>query len=312
MKLSALLLLTALQLAVGRPQDGHDHEHTTTTQTPTVSGTEPSTTRTPTASGTEPATVPSPIGAAPSDCKAISTDSTWPTVSVWTAALPGIEAKHVEDVGRPDYFYTATNATGVQAAVKFAAANNLRLVVVNSGHDFLGRLAGYRCPSLFPNDLSLTQCRNDAPSGLSLDISKLTGVNVLTSFTPGTTGATSPSPSAAANVVKPVAGQQAAVTFGAGVSTQALNDAIAASGLFTLGAAHGELSHEPHVSLYFVVDRKQVVSRPPEDGDRLVVMHHSLASMVSAWTRFWSTRSSPRTANWSSPTPRRIPIFSGP
>ncbi|KAI5856026.1 hypothetical protein BZA05DRAFT_434459 [Tricharina praecox] len=181
MKLSALLLLTALQLAV----------------------------------------VPSPIGAAPSDCKAISTDSTWPTVSVWTAALPGIEAKHVEDVGRPDYFYTATNATGVQAAVKFAAANNLRLVVVNSGHDFLGR--------------------NDAPSGLSLDISKLTGVNVLTSFTPGTTGATSPSPSAAANVVKPVAGQQAAVTFGAGVSTQALNDAIAASGLFTLGAAHGSV-----------------------------------------------------------------------
>jgi hypothetical protein len=41
------------------------------------------------------------------------------------------------------------------------------------------------------------------------------------------------------NVIKPVTGQQAAVTFGVGVSTQELNDALDKSGLFTLGAAHG-------------------------------------------------------------------------
>lgn len=38
------------------------------------------------------------------------------------------------------------------------------------------------------------------------------------------------------------AGDEAFVTFGAGMSTQLINDAIAPSGLFTLGAAHGEVA----------------------------------------------------------------------
>lgn len=38
------------------------------------------------------------------------------------------------------------------------------------------------------------------------------------------------------------AGDEAFVTFGAGMSTQLINNAIAPSGLFTLGAAHGEVA----------------------------------------------------------------------
>ena len=37
-------------------------------------------------------------------------------------------------------------------------------------------------------------------------------------------------------------GEQAYVTFGAGLSTQRLNNALAPSNLFTMGAAHGEVS----------------------------------------------------------------------
>jgi hypothetical protein len=42
-----------------------------------------------------------------------------------------------------------------------------------------------------------------------------------------------------ANTIVAVKGQQAAVTFGTGISTQELNDALGPSKLFTLGAAHG-------------------------------------------------------------------------
>lgn len=79
--------------------------------------------------------------------------------------------------------------------------------------------------------------RNDAPSGLSLDVSHLTGIKVLESFTPSESGAESPSDNA--TVIKPVPGQQAAVTFGAGMSTADINEALDSSGLFTIGAAHG-------------------------------------------------------------------------
>lgn len=69
----------------------------------------------------------------------------------------------------------------------------------------------------------------------------LTGIKVLESFEPTEKGAESPDPSGEAITIKPAAGAQAAVTFGAGVSTQQINDAIDASGLFTIGAAHGKV-----------------------------------------------------------------------
>ena len=68
--------------------------------------------------------------------------------------------------------------------------------------------------------------RNTAPSGLGINISSLKGIKVLNSFTPTAKGAVSPDPAAPANVIKPVFGAQAAVTFGVGNSGQVLNDAL--------------------------------------------------------------------------------------
>ena len=66
------------------------------------------------------------------------------------------------------------------------------------------------------------------------------GINVLESFEPSSSGATSVNYiSSTANTIQPGSTSQAAVTFGAGWSTQALNDALDPSGLFTIGAAHG-------------------------------------------------------------------------
>lgn len=80
----------------------------------------------------------------------------------------------------------------------------------------------------------------DAPSGLLLSVGNLKGIRVLPSFIPSTRGAQS-AIGATANTIKPTAGRQAAVTIGAGVTTQELNNALEASGLFTIGAAHGKL-----------------------------------------------------------------------
>lgn len=91
---------------------------------------------------------------------------------------------------------------------------------MTSSHDFLGR--------------------NDAPSGLTLDVSLLKGIQVLPSFSPSEKGAAKPAKTL--NTIVPVPGQQAAVTFGVGVSTQQLHDAVYSSKLLTVGAAHGSVS----------------------------------------------------------------------
>jgi hypothetical protein len=66
---------------------------------------------------------------------------------------------------------------------------------------------------------------------------------VHTAFTPGTNGTIAidytSNPITKANIVKPVASQQAAVTIGTGVSTQELIYALDKSGLFSFGAASG-------------------------------------------------------------------------
>jgi hypothetical protein len=70
-------------------------------------------------------------------------------------------------------------------------------------------------------------------------MSLIKGVKVLESFTPTAQGAAKPG--RAVNKIVPVPDQQAAVTLGAGVSTQQLHNAVFASKLFTIGAAHGRL-----------------------------------------------------------------------
>ena len=43
----------------------------------------------------------------------------------------------------PEYVIVATTAEQVQAGVKFAHENNIRVVIRNSGHDFMGRSTGF-------------------------------------------------------------------------------------------------------------------------------------------------------------------------
>ena len=86
--------------------------------------------------------------------------------------------------------------------------------------------------------------RNHAPNGLSLSVGNFKGVRVLESFTPTMEGALSvdysSDPIGGANTIKPVPGKQAAVTFGVGVSTQELTNALHRSQLFAMGAAASE------------------------------------------------------------------------
>jgi FAD/FMN-containing dehydrogenase len=96
--------------------------------------------------------------------------------------------------------------------------------------------------------------RNDAPSGLGLSLEKLRGVQVSDSFeaTPKGIQAVrfSDDPIKGVNKIFPSPAKQAAVTFGAGVTTQELNNALDKSGLFTMGAAHGSCSYDSLIVWY--------------------------------------------------------------
>lgn len=74
---------------------------------------------------------------APENCKKLPTDSDWPKEEVWKAALKGVEARGPQKITtRPDYKFEANTVTQVQNAVKFTSEHNLRLSILNSGHDF--------------------------------------------------------------------------------------------------------------------------------------------------------------------------------
>jgi FAD/FMN-containing dehydrogenase len=170
---------------------------------------------------------PAPAAAAkqktPAGCRALNTDAEFPSEDSWIKDLPmafPVPKGENATTNEVDYKIAVTKYENVQDAVKFAAKHNLRLSVISSGHDFLGR--------------------NNAPSGLAIDVSNLGGITVQESFTPTPTGSAKPAKNA--NVIKPVAGKQAAVTIGAGITTQELNDALDKSGLVTVGAAHGSVS----------------------------------------------------------------------
>jgi hypothetical protein len=75
------------------------------------------------------------------ECRKLPGDAGWPASDVWSKALPGVVARGPQDpkVRRPDYQLTATSIAEVQAAVKFTAEHGIRLTILNSAHDFLGR-----------------------------------------------------------------------------------------------------------------------------------------------------------------------------
>jgi FAD/FMN-containing dehydrogenase len=150
------------------------------------------------------------------------TDENYPDAAAWKAELPKAVLRNIEleGDGHSEYKIRATNYQDVIDSVKFAAKHNLRLSVIASGHDFVGR--------------------NDAPTGLVIDVSLLGGIKALEEFTATEKGAERPM--GKANVITPKKGKQAAVTFGAGVSTQILNNQLHKSGLVTVGAAHGSVA----------------------------------------------------------------------
>ncbi|KAF4311732.1 isoamyl alcohol oxidase [Botryosphaeria dothidea] len=160
---------------------------------------------------------------APIGCRKLPTDANWPAPSIWEAAIPGVTRQNGSDAhgSLPNYRVRAQSASAVQAAVRFAAEHGIRLSVITTGHDQLGR--------------------SDAGSGLVIDLSLMDKVNVLESFAPSAEGAASPEYAVdAPNVIVPRDGVQAAVTFQPGVTGLALNYAVAPSGLFTTsGAAAG-------------------------------------------------------------------------
>jgi hypothetical protein len=47
--------------------------------------------------------------------------------------MPDGDKKH------PDYIYEVKTVSSVQRAVRFVAKHNIRLSIINTGHDFLGR-----------------------------------------------------------------------------------------------------------------------------------------------------------------------------
>jgi hypothetical protein len=68
----------------------------------------------------------------------------------------------------------------------------------------------------------------------------LKGIHIHEEFIPTTAGAAKPK--GAVNTIVPVAGKQAAVTFGVGVTSQVLHNAVSPSKLLTIGAAHGSVA----------------------------------------------------------------------
>jgi FAD binding domain len=149
----------------------------------------------------------------PTGCKVVENDEDFPAPDVWEAAMPGIA--HRKTKGRvatqPIYRFTVKSVSDVEKAVHFAAKYNVRLTIITTGHDYLGR--------------------NDAPSGLSLDCSQLRGVKVLSHFEATKEGASSVVPNTMANIITSF-GNQPAVTFGVGNNGGMVNAAIKESKIF--------------------------------------------------------------------------------
>jgi FAD/FMN-containing dehydrogenase len=155
-----------------------------------------------------------------SRCKAIPGDPGWPSSETWKNELP--TAKRQPAKGKQKhatYRIDVKTVDEVQRAVKFAGKHNVRLTLLNSGHDFLGR--------------------NDAPNGISIVTTNLKGVRISTNYTPTMQGV----PAINNSTPQPLrAPSDAWVTFGVGYNTGELNKILSHSKIVTLGAAHEGVS----------------------------------------------------------------------
>jgi hypothetical protein len=76
----------------------------------------------------------------PPGCKKLPSDRGWPADQVWRSALPGV-FKKLRGTEAPDWLFQAKSVADVQRAFSFAREHNVRLTVISTGHDFLGRSA---------------------------------------------------------------------------------------------------------------------------------------------------------------------------
>jgi hypothetical protein len=159
----------------------------------------------------------------PPGCRALKSDEGFPVLDVWAKALPGVEPIRAQSNGlkHPDYRFAAKSAADVEKAVTFATTNNVRISIINTGHDYMAR--------------------NDAPSGLLLDVSSLAGVITHSDWKPRPGGDPVVNPAAAPNVVTPVPGKQSAVTFGAGLVGSKVNELIKESKIFVISGGARKL-----------------------------------------------------------------------
>jgi FAD/FMN-containing dehydrogenase len=74
----------------------------------------------------------------PPGCKRLASDRGWPEDYIWRKALPDV-FKKLKGTEAPDYFFQAQNVADVQKAINFARDHNVRLSVIGTGHDFIGR-----------------------------------------------------------------------------------------------------------------------------------------------------------------------------
>jgi hypothetical protein len=96
---------------------------------------------------------------APDGCKKLNTDADWPAKEVWDAELPGWMPTGVDkepSFKHPDVLVMAKTRETVIDTIKFVAKHNVRLSIVNSGHDFLAR---FEILLIFPLTLLTRQKR---------------------------------------------------------------------------------------------------------------------------------------------------------
>jgi hypothetical protein len=79
---------------------------------------------------------------APAGCKKLPIDADWPSPDIVNKELPGWEKPEADGMKKhPDYIYEVKTIASVQRAVRFVTKHNIRLSIISSGHDFLGRYA---------------------------------------------------------------------------------------------------------------------------------------------------------------------------
>jgi hypothetical protein len=80
----------------------------------------------------------------------------------------------------PSYYVPVTNVSSVQAALSFAKANGVPIVVKNSGHDYKGRSAGVGTLAIWMNTYKppITLTQSFIPDGCSAAVGALDRIGV--------------------------------------------------------------------------------------------------------------------------------------